>query len=107
VALVNRLASAKLDMREALVSRFGKQALMEARGWLLALGLLLLVSALAAGGFSSGVNPASWLSAFSAFGSAGFLKWLALPLAILGGLSLLFAVAVHFILRSIHVGRKL
>jgi hypothetical protein len=94
-------------MRKALLARFGEATLAEARGWFLALGLLFLVSALVVLGLSPGVNPASWLSGFSAFAAASFLKWLALPIAVCGGFFLLCYVALHFILRSIHVGGKL
>jgi hypothetical protein len=101
------LASIALSMRKALLAWFGEATLVEARGWSLALGLLFLVSALVVFGLSPGVNPVSWLSGFSAFAAAGYLKWLAMPVAVFGGFFLLCCVALHFILRSIHVGGKL
>jgi hypothetical protein len=101
------LASVKWHMREALLARFGEATLADAWGWFLALGLLFFVSSLVLLGLRPGVNPTSQLSGFSAFATTGYLKWLALPVAVLGGVFLLCYLALHFDLRSIHVGGKL
>ena len=58
--------------------------LRNVRNVCLALGVIALLAAISSIGGIGGGAPESWSSAFVAFRTAGYMRWLILPLFVLG-----------------------